>query len=494
MTDLNSFLLFVSDSAGKISSRRFRKDFFIRNGREELWQWFIQTSEHLNCYDNNQKIFLLQRNVLTPPKCIVCGEPSIVGYGPKGTISDHCSKKCSHASSDRAQRISATKKQKNQDVTYKQQIEDKRKQTMVQKYGVEFNSQREEVKELLHFKQNIIDIPISVLINEYNSGMSLVDLGLKYNVDYSTIRKRLVDNGVEIRQKTNTSQFENIIENMLISNGISYSRNNFSLLKKTKSLELDFLIEDYKAAIEVNGLYWHSWEIKETKDQREKHLFKTESCQEQGYKLFHFTDEQIKTKLPIITSMIKNRCSQSKKVYGRKTNIIQLESSDCIKFFNENHIQGFTSGSLYYGLENDGQIVCAISLGRPRFNSNKYEWELIRFANLLDHNVVGGFSKLLSFFRKTNSGNIISFADRQWSNGNLYITNGFKLSHITPPGYGWTDGGHLYSRIRFQKNKLEDLHNRGILNIFDPNKSESENMFDNGYRRYWDCGQYVFEI
>lgn len=50
-------------------------------------------------------------------------------------------------------------------------------------------------------------------------------------------------------------------------------------------------------------------------------------------------------------------------------------------------------------------------------------------------------------------------------------------------------GGKLYNRMKFQKYKLEKL-----LPIFDQDKSEQENMFDNGYKRFWDCGQLVYKI
>jgi hypothetical protein len=39
------------------------------------------------------------------------------------------------------------------------------------------------------------------------------------------------------------------------------------------------------------------------------------------------------------------------------------------------------------------------------------------------------------------------------------------------------------------KNKLEH-----ILPTFDETLTEKDNMFNNGYRRIWDCGNLVFEI
>ncbi|MBR4315953.1 MAG: hypothetical protein IKP65_03150, partial [Alphaproteobacteria bacterium] len=56
-----------------------------------------------------------------------------------------------------------------------------------------------------------------------------------------------------------------------------------------------------------------------------------------------------------------------------------------------------------------------------------YDYELIRFASKIGYQVIGGASKLLSYFRKQYKGSIISYADRRYSNGKLYEAIGFKL-------------------------------------------------------------------
>ena len=54
------------------------------------------------------------------------------------------------------------------------------------------------------------------------------------------------------------------------------------------------------------------------------------------------------------------------------------------------------------------------------------EYELLRFCNKLNTNVVGGAGKLLKFFiDKYKPSKIISYCDRRWSNGNLYEKNRF---------------------------------------------------------------------
>ena len=129
-----------------------------------------------------------------------------------------------------------------------------------------------------------------------------------------------------------------------------------------------------------------------------------------------------------------------------------------------------------------------MTFGKSRYNKN-YTWELLRFCSLKGYNVVGGASKLLSHFRKQYSGSIISYANRRWSNGDLYRKLGFKMIGKTDPNYFYFKDGHteLFSRIAFQKHKLKSL-----LENFNPDLTEEQNMFNNNYRKIYDSGNLVF--
>ena len=64
------------------------------------------------------------------------------------------------------------------------------------------------------------------------------------------------------------------------------------------------------------------------------------------------------------------------------------------------------------------------------------EWELSRFAT--KYNVVGGFSKLLSYIVKNNNIKIVkTFADARFTSKtkNVYLANGFVYDHTSQPNY-----------------------------------------------------------
>lgn len=243
--------------------------------------------------------------------------------------------------------------------------------------------------------------------------------------------------------------------------------------------ELDIYIPSKTLAIEYNGLYWHG---------DTDHTIKLNLCKNEGIDLLQFFEDEWVKKQDIVKSMISSKLGMNHKIYARKCKVVDVSHDVSTHFFNENHIQGSVRSTTRVGLEFDGELVCCASFGKSRYSS-KAEWELLRFASKKNITVVGGMSRILKYFRSQHQGKILSYADRRYSSGNSYLQCGFKLSHITTPGYSYYKCGYLkrLNRQSFQKHLLKDL-----LDTFDPAKTEIENMKVNGYLPIYDCGQMVF--
>jgi hypothetical protein len=113
---------------------------------------------------------------------------------------------------------------------------------------------------------------------------------------------------------------------------------------------------------------------------------------------------------------------------------------------------------------------------------------LIRYAT--SKHVIGGAGKLLSYFeRKFKPKSIITYADRRFSQGNMYYKLGFKFSRNNVPSYIWVNDKLVYSRFQCQKSKLKEL----LRDNFNEDLSENENMSLNGFYKLYDCGNLVFE-
>ena len=247
--------------------------------------------------------------------------------------------------------------------------------------------------------------------------------------------------------------------------------------------ELDIYLPDINLAIEYNGVYWHS-EL----NGKDKNLSKTAECEKLSIRLLQLFDSEWQNKQDIVKSRLSGILMKNQTIHARKCKLVTLAPDVYSKFFDNTHIQGAIGANVAYGLCFEGELVAAMSFGKSRYDK-KLDWELLRFSNKLFTNVVGGASKLFQHFIKEKSPNsIVSYSDLRWNTGNLYHKLGFNFVRNSGPNYWYTrDYRSPESRVRYQKHKLQNL-----LEKYDANLSEWENMQENGYDRIWDCGNSVF--
>lgn len=252
-------------------------------------------------------------------------------------------------------------------------------------------------------------------------------------------------------------------------------------------LELDIYIPSKNLAIEYCGLYWHSEGLNESVD-RKYHYKKYKKCKDIGIKLITvFENEWISNK-ELVLSKIKTKLGIfDKKIRASECDIKEITKGDCELFMRKHHMQGYCGCSIRFGLYYEDELVSAMSFGKR----NGY-MEMIRYCNRSDIMVYGGMSKLFKLFLKDNTSDIKTFADLRWADGMSYENLGFKCSHTSTPNYYYYESNKsynpkLYSRVNFQKHKLKDK-----LKIFDNTLTEHQNMYNNGYRCIWDCGNSVW--
>lgn len=247
--------------------------------------------------------------------------------------------------------------------------------------------------------------------------------------------------------------------------------------------QLDLYFPQHKLAVEVNGVYWHS------KHDEKYHIGKSEGCSSSGILLMHFTDVQINNKLPIVLSMIKHHIGVSKKIHARKCSIREVSHKEQMAFFNENHISGGVSAKYCYGLYIGDELVSAMSFSTSRY-AKEFQWEIIRYATILNTVVVGGASKLFKHFVDANNpASVMSFADAMYGDGGVYEAIGMKYERDAPIGYSYHHAdGRVVKRMVAQKHRLPKL----LGDKFDATKTEVENMRCAGFHRLFDCGHKVF--
>lgn len=370
-------------------------------------------------------------------------------------------------------------------------IRDKQHATMMEKYGDSFAVRTDHVKDNYkrlygreHNRQShISDENLTNLTDRdwlldahHTQKRTLTDIANELGVHKTTVSYTYTDNGIP-KIRFPQSMAEMMMSNFLNDEGIEVMRGDRSIIAP---YELDLYLPDFNLAIEINGIYWHS---ESAGKDRKYHKMKYDMCRSKGIRLLQIYDTEIASNFHMIKDKILTVLgkAKSRKIFARRTNILEVSTSEKQDFFTANHIQGGGPSSINYGLEYDGEIVAVMG-----FINRGDHFILNRYATRC--NVPGGFTKLLTCFeRKYNSPEIVTFADLRWSDGTLYHNSGFILDKHLPPDYQWTDGNRLWHKFNWR-------HGTGLktLSNYDPNLSEYENMTNHKYSRIWDCGKLRF--
>ena len=307
------------------------------------------------------------------------------------------------------------------------------------------------------------------------------DCGVVYDIEYHYAKYKRTNICCKKCIKSGKSKFEFEVGEYIESLGIKIIRSDRTLVKPK---EIDIYIPSHNLAIECDGIYFHT----ESKGKdRNYHLNKTKECEEKGVQLLHIWDSEWEKKEGIVKSILKSKLGLNERIGARKCDIIEVSKRTKKDFLNMTHIQGNDKASIIYGLVYKGDLVSVMSFCKSRYDK-KIDWEISRYSSRNGINVVGGASRLLKNFQKNHSGSIITYADRRYSNGNLYKQLGLKETHSSKPNYFYVmEGEFVGSRLNFQKHKLKDR-----LEIYDSNLSEWDNMKNNEYDKMWDCGNLVF--
>lgn len=324
-------------------------------------------------------------------------------------------------------------------------------------------------------------------ISGHNTGDTHIGMKRSYEskmkMRKSAIRRMETGNSVFYKGKsTNETELYEYIKS-IYSNEIR--ANDITVLS---GLELDIYLPDIKVAIELNGDRFHSDMYKT----RLYHINKTKECESQGIRLIHIWLCDWNSKRDILKSQLKNIVGQSDvKIGARLCSISTVSYEESKQFLTKNHLQGNSISKYRYGLYYNGELVQVMTFGKLRKATGRTHidgsYELIRMSAKTGVVVVGGASRLFNHFIKTHSPQyILSFANRDWSVGNVYDRMGMVMSGYTPPGYFYSNGSRREHRYNYQKHKLVEMG-------FDDTKTEYQIMSERGYYRIWNTGNLIYE-
>ena len=366
----------------------------------------------------------------------------------------------------------------------------------IEKYGVDHYSKTDDFKNKINRKtinRNLKNKNLNIRNIDKNIYSVYCENGEHFfSVDKDLLKNRLKYGTILCTICNPVNSFSKSGKEIKLLNFIKNHSDNVIENVKTviSPYELDIYLPELNLAFEFNGLYWHN-EINKPNDY---HKMKTDLCLEKGIQLIHIYEDDWDFKNDIIKSLILNKLNRTpNRIFARKCEIREIFDNNIIReFLNRNHIQGFVGSNIKIGLYYSNELVSLMTFGKLRNTMNNKpmdnHYEMMRFCNKLNTSVIGGASKLFKYFLdKYCPEQVISYADRGYSNGHLYEKLGFKIDRITEPNYYYIIDNVKKYRYNFRKDIL-------IKNGFDGSKTEHQIMIGRKIFRVYNSGnlKYIF--
>ena len=497
----------LKEICAKTTDKRFMISLSLDKTRkapiEEATEWM---NKHYRKISLKDRCFFVKNDITEDnvPKCPQCGNPVCIDKSYGLILNKFCSDKCSKAYG----RLSEISKQRLLDYEwmYLHRIE---KEMAYDSIGEILNCSSEPVRRacvnlgipLVRMNESSVKVQVLIQNEEWmrdqykTQGKTLQTIANEIGSSKATLSIAINKLGIDATppnaypRKNGKRSLEEIelydYIRSILSDDVYMSHSDRSVLYDK---EIDILIPSLGLGFEYNGLYSHYYRPEaETSARRKGHLYhlnKKQVAHKKGIDLIHIFSDDWKYRNDIVKSMISSKFKKNDRVFARKCEIIVPTNSEKINFLKANHLQGKDKSSIYYALKHEEEIVAIMTFCKSRYNK-AYEWELSRYTVKKFVNVVGGFSKLLSYFRKNHIGSIISYADREHSTGEVFKNNGFCLLKVNPPSYTYVNfkiNEERMHRANFMKKKIAPNDSR----------AEHEIMYERGYRQVFDCGTLTF--
>lgn len=353
------------------------------------------------------------------------------------------------------------------------------KNRIEEKYGSteEFNKQISAIRKQSFLDKYGVDNPSQIdFVKEKKKNSSIKTFRDRYGVDYSVLLPCVRD------KKGNPSDTvpNNTFASLLDENSITYNK-EFPL----QSYSYDFKIDDILVEINPSATHNSNWSPHGDKwvKKQDYHFNKSKTAMDNGYRCVCVWDWD---NLDAVVELLKDRDV----LYARKCVVKEISEKDASEFLAFHHVQGNSKARIFVGLFYLDELVSVMTFGKPRYN-NKFEFELIRYCSI--KNVVGGAEKLFSYFvKKYNPKSVISYCDLSKFSGKVYDKLGFILkdTSISKHWYNIKTKKHITDNLLRQRGFDQLLGN--IYGKFGKGTNNEELMLQHGFVEIYDCGQATY--
>lgn len=256
------------------------------------------------------------------------------------------------------------------------------------------------------------------------------------------------------------TSIELVIKNILNELNIKFEEHDRNIISPK---ELDFYLPEYSIGIECNGIFWHS----DFKKDNLYHYNKMKLCNKNNIQLLSFWETDIINNRDKIKDIIASKCNKNKKIYARLCTVKEITSKESKQFIDKYHLQRNINAKIKLGLFYNDKLVQVMTFGKKRVFMNSkgsdYDYELYRLCSKFGYTIIGGASKLLTYFKNNYKYNsIVSYCMSDISNGHIYEQLGFSLVKENKINYFYYDISHqkILNRYALAKYKINDNSGR----------------------------------
>ena len=279
---------------------------------------------------------------------------------------------------------------------------------------------------------------------------------------------------------TDMSRLIDHIADFLVENGFELSfqiRHDFDVIV-TRTLE-----GRHTKVVLPLEIYARTIEEAEAESEKAEHAIRM-ITREAGYPLI-ITEDRWNRQRAMMEARLLAHMEVHHQAYARNCEVRRIEKAEAQEFLNRNHSYGDAACKYRYGLflkRHTGHIAAEMETSSATMNevknlspgtliavatfSNARKWikngkeirsyEWTRYASLPDLRVSGGMGKLLkAFIKEVQPDDIMSYADLEWSEGEVYERLGFEAEAEKEP-VTFTIGTQTWERkaIRRSLDKL----------------------------------------
>jgi hypothetical protein len=179
----------------------------------------------------------------------------------------------------------------------------------------------------------------------------------------------------------------------------------------------------------------------------------SDSYNAENQRIIHLWEDVFTNKKILVEARILTMIGKFKRLHARHCYIERIDKPTADKFLDDNHLQGSVKAKFKYGLflkpqynekyladySNKQRLVAVATFSGGRLmteesRQGQRSYELLRFASLCGYTVMGGMDKLLkAFASEHNPDDIMTYADRDWSDGRSYKILGFEKVETSEP-------------------------------------------------------------